>query len=252
MHLIPFDLMQIEPGWWGATVTRVGAILALTVVFAALGHLVRGVSRSGAIAGGLVCFALLVSVGPSAFAGLLVVFAVTWAATRWGRSRKQILGTAERREGRTATQVLANTGMAAACALCYSAMDEPLMLIGMAAALAEAAADTVSSEFGQAYSRHAYLVTTFERVPAGTDGGITVGGSLAGAGAALLVSAACMLAGLFPARWMWIATAAGVLGMLVDSFLGALFERRKWVGNDTVNLTSTVFAAVVAAVAASW
>jgi uncharacterized protein (TIGR00297 family) len=142
--------------------------------------------------------------------------------------------------------------MAAACALCYSAMDEPLMLIGMAAALAEAAADTVSSEFGQAYSRHAYLVTTFERVPAGTDGGITVAGSLAGAGAGLLVSAACMLAGLFAARWMWIATAAGVLGMLVDSFLGALFERRKWVGNDTVNLTSTVFAAVVAAVAASW
>ena len=34
-------------------------------------------------------------------------------------------------------------------------VDEPLMLIGMAAALAEAAADTVSSEFGQAYSRDA-------------------------------------------------------------------------------------------------
>jgi uncharacterized protein (TIGR00297 family) len=251
MQLISLSLTNVEAGWWAHSWTRVGTILAITIAFAAFGHLVQGVSRSGALAGGLVCFALFVSAGPGAFAALLSVFALTWVATRWGLARKQILGTAEGGEGRTASQVLANTGMAAACAVCYSALREPLMLLGMAAALAEAAADTVSSECGQALSRHARLITTFERVPAGTDGGITAAGTLAGSVAALLVNLACMLTGLLSVQWVWIATVAGILGMFADSFLGALFERRKWLGNDTVNFTSTVFAAVAAALIAS-
>jgi uncharacterized protein (TIGR00297 family) len=181
---------------------------------------------------------------------LLAVFGVTWIATRFGRPRKQGLGVAEHREGRSASQVLANTGMAAACALCYAGLHVPLMLLGMAAALAVAAADTVSSECGQALRREAWLITTFERVPAGTDGGVTLGGTAAGAAAAGLVSLVGMWAGLLPTRWIWIAVAAGVFGMVVDSLLGALFERRGWIGNDSVNFISTVVAAVGAAAVA--
>jgi uncharacterized protein (TIGR00297 family) len=121
------------------------------------------------------------------------------------------------------------------------------MLMGMAAALAVAAADTVSSECGQALCREARLITTFEVVPAGTDGGVTLGGTAAGAVAAGLVSLVGMWAGLLPTRWIWIAVAAGVFGMVVDSFLGAFFERRGWIGNDSVNFISTVVAAVGAA-----
>jgi uncharacterized protein (TIGR00297 family) len=178
---------------------------------------------------------------------LLAVFGVTWIATRFGRLRKQGLGVAERREGRSASQVLANTGMAAASALCYSGLHAPLMLLGMAAALAVAAADTVSSECGQALSREARLITTLERVPAGTDGGVTLGGTAAGAVAAGLVSLVGMWAGLLSGTWVWIAIAAGFFGTVLDSLLGALFERRGWIGNDSVNFISTVVAAVGAA-----
>src|SRR5258707_4355511 len=120
MQRTAWHLSPIPSGWWGYPAQRLARILAITVAFAALGHLVRGVSRSGAIAGAAVCFALFASVGPGAFFSLLAVFAVTWIATRFGRLRKQGLGVAERKEGRSASQVLANTGMAAACALCYS------------------------------------------------------------------------------------------------------------------------------------
>jgi uncharacterized protein (TIGR00297 family) len=123
------------------------------------------------------------------------------------------------------------------------------MLLGMAAALAVAAADTVSSECGQALRREARLITTLERVPAGTDGGITLVGTLAGAAAALVVSLVGLWTGLLPARWMGIAAGAGVLGMILDSFLGALLERRGWIGNDSVNFVSTVVAAVAAGAA---
>jgi uncharacterized protein (TIGR00297 family) len=128
----------------------------------------------------------------------------------------------------------------------YAALGAPVLLLAMVAALAEAAADTVSSECGQALSGNARLITTFERVPAGTDGGITFGGTLSGGLAATLVSAVSVFAGILPSRLLWIAMLAGVLGMLIDSLLGALCERRGWLGNDTVNFTSTAFAAVIA------
>jgi uncharacterized protein (TIGR00297 family) len=246
MHLIALDLPHTTTGWWADSALRFGVIVAITVAFAALGHLVRGVTRSGAIAGAIVCFTLFSSAGPGAFAALLSVFAVTWLATRLGVPSKRRLGTAERSEGRTASQVLANIGVAATCTLLYAVLREPLILLAMAAALAEAAADTVSSECGQAFSDQARLITTLERVPAGTDGGITATGTLAGASAALLVSLVCVLSGLLSAHWLWIPTTAGVLGMLADSYLGAWLERRGRLGNDAVNFISTVLAAVMA------
>ena len=250
MHLNALNLSPNSAVWWADSMPRFALILAITVAFAVLGRAVRGVSRSGALAGAVICFALLASAGPGAFGMLLAVFGVTWIATRFGRSRKQGLGVAERGEGRSASQVLANTGMAAACALCYSGLHTQLMLLGMAAALAVAAADTVSSECGQAFRREARLITTLERVPAGTDGGVTLGGTASGAVAAGLVSLVGLWAELLPTRWMWLAIAAGVFGMVVDSFLGALFERRGWIGNDSVNFISTVMAAVGAAAVA--
>src|SRR5215470_17971206 len=250
MHLIALNLSPNSAAWWADSGPRFALIFAITVAFAVMGHVVRGVSRSGALAGAAVCLALLASVGPGAFVALLTVFAVTWAATRFGQLRKQVMGIAERQEGRSASQVLANTGMAAACAVCYAALHAPLMRLGMAAALAGAAADTVSSECGQAVSREARLITTFERVPAGTDGGITLAGTAAGAVAAGFVSLVGMWAGLLSMRWVLIAAVAGVFGMVVDSFLGALFERRGWIGNDSVNFISTVLAAVGAAAVA--
>src|SRR5512133_2121440 len=117
MHLISLNLTNTSQGWWADTASRLALIVAITAAFSLLGWLVRGVSRSGAVAGAAVCCALLASVGPGAFAELLAVFAVTWVATRFGRARKSRLGIAESKEGRTASQVLANTGMAAACAV---------------------------------------------------------------------------------------------------------------------------------------
>src|SRR5437773_9956341 len=91
-----------------------------TVVFTALARFMRGVSRSGAVAGAVICFALIASAGLGACIGLISVFALTWIATRFGYRRKQILGSAEGSEGRQASQVSANLGVAAACASFYA------------------------------------------------------------------------------------------------------------------------------------
>ena len=220
--------------------------LAVTLVFTGLARWVRGVTFPGAMAGAVICFLLYSCAGPGVFFALVSVFALTWITTRMGYRRKQRLGTAENREGRTATQVLANLAVSAGCAALFAATARNVFLVAIAAALSEAAADTVSSELGQARNEEARLITTWESVPAGTDGGVSVAGTLGGIAAATLVSLVCALGSLVRLPQLGIPILAGVIGMIADSYLGALLERRKLLNNDWVNLLGTLTAAAVA------
>lgn len=222
----------------------------LTLAFTFLARWMRGVTSLGALVGAVSCFVLFMCAGPGAFAALITVFMLAWITTRLGYQRKQKLGTAERREGRKASQVLANLGVATACAV-FSVLvphNRALFLLAMAAALSEAAADTVSSELGQAFGEKARLITTWSLVPPGTDGAVSLVGTLAGVVAAGVVSSVCALGGLLPRQWLAVSAGAAVLGMVADSFLGAWLERRHLVNNDSVNFLSTM----VAALAAFW
>jgi uncharacterized protein (TIGR00297 family) len=221
--------------------------VVVTLIFTTLARWVRGVSFSGAMAGAAVCFLLYIGAGPGAFAALVSVFALTWLSTRFGYRRKEKLGTAEKLDGRTALQVLANLAVAAACAgLSALSAGRAILLLAVSAALSEAAADTVSSELGQARSAKARLITTWEEVTAGTDGGVSWAGTLAGVAAATAVSLVCALTGLVPLRWLGISIVAAVAGMIADSYLGAWLERRKLLSNDAVNFLGTLVAAATA------
>ena len=238
--LIPSELWRADSG------ARLGLVCGITLAFALLGYLVAGVSRSGVVAGAVVCFALFAGAGPGAFLGLLAVFGVTWAATRMGSVVRRKRGVVEQAGGRTASQVLANIGVAAACAAGYAVFREPWLLLGMAAALAEPAADTVSSECGQALGEPVFLITSFERVEAGTDGGVSLVGTVSGAVSSFLVGVVCVVGCGLPPNWMWVVTAAGIAGMVADSYLGALLERRGKLGNDAVNFLGTLTAVLAA------
>jgi uncharacterized protein (TIGR00297 family) len=223
--------------------SRVLVAALVTLAFAGAARLLRGVTTTGAIAGAAVCFVLYACCGAGAFAVLGSVFVLTWGATRLGYQRKQRLGLAERRSGRKASQVTANLAISGTCAAVYFYTHRCGFLVGMVAALAEAAADTVSSEIGQASGHVARLITTWEKVPAGTDGGISWEGTAAGIGAAGIICLICQGVGLLPWRSAIAAAGAGVIGMLADSCLGALLERRQKLNNDLVNLCSTAIAA---------
>jgi uncharacterized protein (TIGR00297 family) len=217
---------------------------AFALAFAWLGWRIRGVTVSGAIAGACVCFLLLVGAGPGAVVALGAVFALTWISTLLGRQHKQRLGTAEAKTGRRASQVLANLGIATICATVYRLYSANSgWLIAMAAALSEAAADTVSSEIGQVVGKAPRLITTWRRVPTGTDGGVTLSGTLAGTCAAAIIGVTNRYTGVIPSNRFGLVVAAGVGGMLADSLLGALFERKNLLNNDAVNLLGTAVAA---------
>ena len=186
---------------------------------------------------------------------LLAVFLLTFIATKLGRARKQQLGSAESSQGRDAGQVAANLGMAALVVVIWPLMNlifrvgaSPLLAYAAAlAALAEAAADTVSSEIGQVVGSEPRLITSLQKVAPGTDGGVTLAGTAIGVVAALLVAAAGQIAmQSWHGSWLLFKLAApgAIFGLLFDSLLGATLERKGWLNNNAVNFLSTLSASV--------
>lgn len=228
---------------------RLASALVVTLSFAVFAKLSGGVTYSGAAAGFLVTSLLFLSCGSVMFIAVLLVFVLTLAATRFGRIRKRSLAIAERSGGRDGAQVLANVGVSATFAALSAITPYRLpLIVGTLAALAEAACDTVSSETGKALAHDARLLTSGRIVPAGTDGAVSVPGTVLGVAAAALVSLQAAVAGLLDLRGSVVVTIAATFGMLLDSLLGATLERQGRITNNAVNLVSTVAAALLATI----
>jgi len=223
---------------------RIMLAAGISLALAGLAWGLRMVTPSGAISGFLLGVAVYLGYGYKSFLLLFTFFLVGSAATRLGYARKVARGVAEKRGGaRSWREALANSLAGAFFSiLVITTHHEGAFLIALIAAFAEAAGDTVSSEIGQWISPRAYLITTFRPVPAGEDGGVSVGGSLAGALASALVVALGYGMGLCGRGGAALALAGAVAGNLLDSVLGATLERRGLITNGIVNFAGSSFA----------
>jgi uncharacterized protein (TIGR00297 family) len=253
----------LETRWWVRQMPAVALwTLGLSTLLGLVAYKVRSATAGAALGGMAIAASLMFATvtfpyvpWKTALVPVVVVLGLTSLATRLGRKKKEMLGTAESKRGRDASQVAANLGFAAIISnpLMQSWLIEhgwvhnriaPVAVFAMGlAALAEAAADTVSSELGQVLSRHPRMLTTFRKAEPGTDGAVSLGGTAMGIIAAGAVAAAgsWALDGGMPL--LMVSWAGGVFGLFFDSLLGALVELRGWLNNDAVNFLSTVSAA---------
>jgi len=175
--------------------------LIVNGVLAIVGYFTRSVSFSGAIGGWILGAIVILGAGWPLYVALLAFFVIGTAATKLGYARKARVGLAQEGGGRRGfSHAFSNVGVAAICAVAVSRLGRSMhrstveiellpMFMGIAA-LATAAADTTASEIGQLLGRRAFLPLTLQRVPVGTEGAISIEGTLAGALAGFLVALA--------------------------------------------------------------
>lgn len=226
-------------------------VLALGLVIGFIIYRLRILDLGGSLA----AVALGIVIG--LFAGiewlsLLVVFLVLgFTSTRYGYSRKERLGVAEKRKGRRGIDnVLANGLVPALIAVLWFMNSQnsmgDMLKAGYIAAVATVTGDTLSSELGMLSGGRPYLITTLEKVPVGTHGGVSLMGELGGFAGALLIGVASFLLGLADLRLSILAALiGGAAGFHVDSLLGAVLERRHLIGNATVNFLSSLAGSLI-------
>ena len=217
----------------------------VTAAFASLAYALGMISRSGALGGFLVGTAIYASLGPHGFAVLALFVVGGSLLTRLGYDSKQRSGIAQEHGGRrSARNALANCAVATLCAILAAATGSETLTAAFVASLGAAFADTAESEMGQLFSRTPRLITTLQKVPPGTDGAISLPGTLAGVGAAGLTAILALALGLLgtPGSALVVAIAA-FLGTIADSLIGDLLPRA---GNELTNVLCTLVAALLA------
>jgi uncharacterized protein (TIGR00297 family) len=122
--------------------------------------------------------------------------------------------------------------------------------LGYVAAIASKLSDTFGSELGKAFGKNTYLITTLKRVPRGTEGAVSVEGTLAGVVGSLLIALLASALGVLPGgeRGVVICTVAAFLATTAESYIGAVFQndQRSWLSNELVNLIMTIIGAALA------
>lgn len=190
---------------------------------------------------GAVIYACL---GPQGFSVLAFFVVVGSALTRLGYQSKQRRGIAQSHRGRRgARNALANCGVALLCALLAALTDSEALTAAFVASLGAAFADTAESEVGQLARRTPRLITTLRKVPPGTDGAVSLPGTLAGLVAAGLTALLGLALGLVAGSGVALLVAlAAFLGTVADSLVGALAPR---LGNELTNVLCTLVAAAL-------
>jgi len=253
-------LAQAEPGrllsdpdfghrlWLGLLIN--GAI-------AALAYAARSIDVAGAISGVIIGATITGTLGLPGLAVIVAFFVIGSAVTKLGYRTKAARGIAQEKGGaRGWRNAWANGGVGAFLAL-LAGLAAPglreLLSLGYVASVATAAADTCSSEVGKAYGRRTFLITTFQPVPPGTEGAVSLEGTLGGLLGGSVVAAVGAATGLYGWPAAVIVGFSGLLGSLAESVIGTVAERRGWLNNDQLNALNTAigagFASLIARVA---
>ncbi|HXH37705.1 MAG TPA: DUF92 domain-containing protein [Thermoanaerobaculia bacterium] len=239
----------------------------VNTVLAVVGYALRGVDVSGALAGWVLGCVIIAGGGPPLYVALLAFFILGTLATKLGYARKAGQGLAQERGGRRgATHAFANVGVAAICAVaCWRGLGFVPLFMGIAA-LATAAADTAASEVGQLFGRRAFLPLSFRRVERGTEGAISIEGTLAGiiAGCIVAIAGTALTVHHFRAGFIGsvtidksnvilVLTACAFLGSYLESILGSWNRLHgSPIANGALNFANTFLGAFLFWVAWHW
>ncbi|MCU0542283.1 MAG: TIGR00297 family protein [Oscillatoriaceae cyanobacterium Prado104] len=208
------------------------------------------------------------------YAVVMFYFLVGSGVTSIGKAQKEAEGIAEKRSGaRGPENVWGSALTGTLCALAVLALSLlgdnaqtiegtgilpvpqdviSLLLLGYAASFSTKLADTTSSEIGKAYGKRTFLITTLQSVPRGTEGAVSLEGTLAGVAASIAIALLARAVGLINLTGIAFCVIAAFIATNIESVIGATVQSKfEWLTNEVVNFFNTLIGAIAAIVLAS-
>ncbi|MBE9063395.1 TIGR00297 family protein [cf. Phormidesmis sp. LEGE 11477] len=198
---------------------------------------------------------------------ILFYFFIGSAVTKVGRAEKEALGIAEARGGiRGPGNVWGSALTGTICGLIAIALQvsgsqtlqlsesgpvypfwQSLLALGFVASLSTKLSDTTATEIGKAYGKRTFLITTLSPVPKGTEGAVSLEGTLAGIIGSLSLAVVAYGTGLLEPIGIAICAIAAFIATTAESLIGATVEEKlSWLTHDLVNIINTTIGAIVA------
>lgn len=197
--------------------------------------------------------------GTLSWQGYVVVmfyFLAGSAVTRLGSAEKEAAGIAEKRSGaRGPENVWGSALVATICALGvvlnqtanFSLIPTPVLLLAYVASFSTKLSDTTASEVGKAYGKRTFLITTLKPVSPGTEGAVSLEGTLAGMLASVVIAMVGWAVGLISGLGILYCVIAAFFATNLESLIGAtLQENFDFLTNEVVNIINTFLGAVIA------
>jgi uncharacterized protein (TIGR00297 family) len=182
---------------------------------------------------------------------VMFYFLVGSGVTRIGLERKEAEGIAEKRSGQRGPENVWGSALTATiCALLtlISTPDwYPFLILGYVASFSTKLADTTASEVGKAYGQRTFLITSLQPVPRGTEGAVSLEGTIAGMVASLLMALVAWGFGMINLLGIGLCAIAAFVATNIESVIGATLQSRwSWLTNEVVNIINTLIGALLA------
>ncbi|MEM8930689.1 MAG: TIGR00297 family protein [Acidobacteriota bacterium] len=255
--LMLLGMMQAQDFWrTEIELDRLGSLgvaflagVGINLILGGLAYAKRSVDESGLVGGVLIGAVIWTFLDWRGWLVLVAFFVLGTGATKLGYKRKAERGLAQEGGGRrSARHAFANSGVPMVAAVFAGTTGLPeLYLPAFVAAFATAAGDTASSEIGQLYGRRTFLITTLRPVPRGTEGAVSVEGTVAGILGSLLVASLGWFFDFYCWGVMLLVTLAAFIGTTLESLIGATIEKWGLLDNESVNFLNTLIGALAAA-----
>lgn len=192
--------------------------------------------------------------GTLGWQGYLVVmfyFLAGSSVTRIGMEQKEAAGIAEKRSGARGPENVwgsALTGTLCALGTLFVAPAyRSLLLLGYVASLATKLSDTCGSEVGKAYGKRTFLITTLQPVARGTEGAVSLEGTLAGVVGSIAIALVGWGVDLIDLTGVLFCVVSAFIATNVESLIGATLQSKiDWMTNEVVNGINTLIGAVIA------
>ena len=170
--------------------------------------------------------------------------------TKIGYKFKRKKGIAEKRGGRRGPENVwgsAATGLFFAIMIKLNFSNLLFYKIGFAASFTSKLADTFGSEIGKRFGGNTYLITSLRKVDRGTEGGISLEGTIASAIGSIFMSLIMLLLSIVTTRNQFlIVSISGFLATISESIIGAKFQEKYKLSNELVNAIQTSISSTLA------